>query len=395
MTMSIQGDWGTGKTSIMELVRSKIEKDVSDIIWFNTWQFSQFNMGDKLPFFLLNKLINEVSDNQSELKEKSLSIVKNLFEIGTTVLTGGITNGKFITDVIDNNVIEKIEKLKATFEKLIQNKVGENGWVAIFVDDLDRLEPKKAVELLEVLKIFLDCKNCIFVLAIDYSVVVTGVKDKYGLNFDIEKGKSFFDKIIQVAFKMPIANYNIKQYIDKNLKDIDINVKDEYILDKYVSLIRHSIGNNPRAMKRLFNSFYLLLCIADNDVIKTEDDTLMLFSMLCMQSKYEKLYNIILENKADIDVDFINNLKNPESNIIQNLKLKEDEVEDIICFIQDIYSLIDKDDNQAINEDELVTFKKVLNFSGMTNASSDQSLSNNLWEYRELHKKLLETSLED
>ena len=127
MTMSIQGDWGTGKTSIMELVRSKIEKDVSDIIWFNTWQFSQFNMGDKLPFFLLNKLINEVSDNQSELKEKSLSIVKNLFEIGTTVLTGGITNGKFITDVIDNNVIEKIEKLKATFEKLIQNKVGENG----------------------------------------------------------------------------------------------------------------------------------------------------------------------------------------------------------------------------------------------------------------------------
>lgn len=51
MTMSIQGDWGTGKTSIMELVRSKIEKDVSDIIWFNTWQFSQFNMGDKLPFF--------------------------------------------------------------------------------------------------------------------------------------------------------------------------------------------------------------------------------------------------------------------------------------------------------------------------------------------------------
>ena len=164
-------------------------------------------------------------------------------------MTGGITNGKFITDVIDNNVIEKIEKLKVTFEKLIQNKVGENGRVAIFVDDLDRLEPKKAVELLEVLKIFLDCKNCIFVLAIDYSVVVTGVKDKYGLNFDIEKGKSFFDKIIQVAFKMPIANYNIKQYIDRNLKDIDINVKDEYILDKYVSLIRHSIGNNPRAMK--------------------------------------------------------------------------------------------------------------------------------------------------
>ena len=104
----------------------------------------------------------------------------------------------------------------------------------------------------------------------------------------------------------------------------------------------------------------MLLSIADNDVIKTEDDILMLFSTLCMQSKYEKLYNIILENKADIDVEFVNNLKNPESNIIQNLKIKEDEVEDIICFIQDVYSLIDKNDNQEINEDELVTFKKYL-----------------------------------
>lgn len=389
MTMSIQGDWGTGKTSIMELVRGKIEKDVLDIIWFNTWQFSQFNMGDKLPFFLLNKLINEVSDNQNELKEKSLSIVKNLFEIGTTVLTGGITNGKFITEVIDNNVIEKIEKLKSTFEKLIQNKVGEDGRVVIFVDDLDRLEPKKAVELLEVLKIFLDCKNCIFVLAIDYSVVVTGVKDKYGLNFDAEKGKSFFDKIIQVAFKMPIANYNIKQYIDKNLKDIDINVKNDYTLDKCVSLIRHSIGNNPRAMKRLFNSFYLLLCIANNDVIKTEDDILMLFSMLCMQSRYETLYNLVLENKSDIDVEFINALRNQESVILKSLKLKDDEYEDILCFMDDVYSLIDKDDNQNINDEELITFKKVLNFSGMTNTNNETSLTNNLWEYREKHRSIV------
>ena len=389
MTMSIQGDWGTGKTSIMEFVRGKIEKDVSDIIWFNTWQFSQFNMGDKLPFFLLNKLINEVSDNQNELKEKSLSIVKNLFEIGATVLTGGITNGKFITEVIDNNVIEKIEKLKSTFEKLIQNKVGEDRRVVIFVDDLDRLEPKKAVELLEVLKIFLDCKNCIFVLAIDYSVVVTGVKDKYGLNFDAEKGKSFFDKIIQVAFKMPIANYNIKQYIDKNLKDIDINVKNDYTLDKCVSLIRHSIGNNPRAMKRLFNSFYLLLCIANNDVIKTEDDILMLFSMLCMQSRYETLYNLVLENKSDIDVEFINALRNQESVILKSLKLKDDEYEDILCFMDDVYSLIDKDDNQNINDEELITFKKVLNFSGMTNTNNETSLTNNLWEYREKHRSIV------
>lgn len=96
----------------------------------------------------------------------------------------------------------------------------------LFVDDLDRLIPSKAVELLEVLKLFLDCKQCVFVLAIDYEVVIRGSIEKYGFasymsdkiedkerNREYEKGKSFFDKIIQVLFKVPVAVYDIKNYL--------------------------------------------------------------------------------------------------------------------------------------------------------------------------------------
>lgn len=389
MTMSIQGDWGTGKTSMMQMIKNKITMDVSKVIWFNTWQFSQFNLGDKLPFLLLNKLINDVSDNQNELKEKSVKIVKNLFEVGTNVLTGGVTNGSFVAEVFDNNLIEKIEKLKETFEKLVRKKTGDDGRIVVFVDDLDRLEPKKAVELLEILKIFLDCENCVFILAIDYNVVVSGVKDKYGINFDIEKGKSFFDKIIQVAFKMPIANYNIKEYVKKNLQDIDINIDDNAILERYVSLVKKSIGSNPRAMKRLFNSFYLLTCIANNDVLATTDDTIILFAILCMQNKFEKLYNYILQNKEDIDVDFIKALKDSNSKIFYTLKLSDDEKESLMCFSQELYSLIDKNDDQIIGDEEIQSFRKVLNFSGMTNATDNFTISNDLWEYRELHRNIV------
>lgn len=77
--------------------------------------------------------------------------------------------------------------------------------VVVFVDDLDRLVPGKAIELLEVLKLFLDCENCVFILAIDYDVVVRGAAEKYGFDLhdnseeglkEQEKGKAFFDKII-------------------------------------------------------------------------------------------------------------------------------------------------------------------------------------------------------
>ena len=47
--------------------------------------------------------------------------------------------------------------------------------IIIYVDDLDRIEPKNAVAILELLKNIFSVPNCIFVLAIDYQVVVKGL----------------------------------------------------------------------------------------------------------------------------------------------------------------------------------------------------------------------------
>ena len=47
MTIAIQGDWGSGKTSFMKMVEGVLSDKVLPI-WFNTWQFSQFSMGDRL-----------------------------------------------------------------------------------------------------------------------------------------------------------------------------------------------------------------------------------------------------------------------------------------------------------------------------------------------------------
>ena len=53
MTISIQGDWGSGKTSMMNMMKKELEKDIWPI-WFNPWQFSQFNMGNSLVFSMID-----------------------------------------------------------------------------------------------------------------------------------------------------------------------------------------------------------------------------------------------------------------------------------------------------------------------------------------------------
>ena len=58
MTIAVQGDWGCGKTSMMNMIQDYLGKRGTIIkIWFNTWQFSQFNMDDQLAVTFLKYLV--------------------------------------------------------------------------------------------------------------------------------------------------------------------------------------------------------------------------------------------------------------------------------------------------------------------------------------------------
>lgn len=372
MTIAVQGDWGTGKTSIMTMIKNELRNSKNlNLVWFNTWQFSQFNLGDKLPLTMLNKLVNEVSNNKES--ENFKYIKKAMVGVADAIL-GHISGGALeISSFLDNeeNLFEAVERLKESFQRLVNEKAGDEGRVIIFIDDLDRIEPERAVELLEVLKIFLDCEKCIFVLAIDYSVVTRGVKIKYGNDFSESKGKSFFDKIIQVPFKMPVGSYDISLYVKKCFEDIGLEVEEE-VLPQYINLIKYSIGNNPRSMKRLFNSFLLLSNISDSEILEDSLNRQILFALLCMQSSYELMYNYIIEKRLDLDGEFFNELKNEKNDIFKKIEMNEKEISQFTRFMENFYNLLDKDGDGEINkEDEMEVFRKVLNFSTVTSSSAE------------------------
>lgn len=310
MTISIQGDWGSGKTSIMNMINRALvpnsdvdsAKDLKNekyqTIWFNTWQYSQFNSGDTLAVSMISHLLKKLNPGK-----RGVDIVKGLKLIAMAGLTGlsdyalgeratdGFQTGTHILSD-DSDFSDEFQELKDTFTESVK-KLGRR--VVIFIDDLDRLRPEKAVELLEVLKLFLDCDNCVFVLAIDYEVVTSGISAKYGANVGKEKGRSFFDKIIQLPFKVPVNSYDIKKYVNTMLGRMNI---DSTRPECFTDLIRRSIGYNPRAMKRLFNSFKLLDIImesdtGDNPFESVEERQRYMFATICMQMGFDELYQFV------------------------------------------------------------------------------------------------------
>ncbi len=387
MTLAIQGDWGTGKTSVMAMVQDKILKsglENIETVWFNTWQFSQFNLDEQLPILMMSKLISSVSNGKGYAVENLKKFLVGVAGVVAGYASGGASNRSDIQDILSSDFVDQIDNLKNTFQNLVREKAGENGRVVVFIDDLDRLQPGKAVELLEVLKVFLDCEQCVFVLAIDYGVVCRGVKEKYGEDFNDEKGKSFFDKIIQVPFKMPVANYNTINYIREGFKDIGMNVNEDS-LQIYESLIRSSIGNNPRGMKRLFNSFLLLEYVADESIFKDSQKTEILFALLCMQSRYEIVYNFLIENRENIDAKLVNSLLGQDDDFMNQFKLSKADSEDFRRFIEYFECTIDRNQDGERSIDEINDFKYVLSFSAITANNARETIDNS-GEYRWRHK---------
>lgn len=322
MSIALQGDWGTGKTSFLQAMKSDFEAKGSGIktIYFNTWQYSQFKMSENLYASFISNIVNALGESgkDEKVKESAKSIIKNVFKISSRLAKNAIKDSINIDiDELEEEIAAKemekaqtIKSLKAEFADMVKKTKGEGGRVVIFVDDLDRLNPEIAVELLEVMKLFMDVPDCIFVLAIDYEVVVSGVRKKFGNDMSEEKCRSFFDKIIQLPFRMPVNSYNIEGMIRKILgQRINTYIKPVSVL------VKNTLGANPRTLKRVANSFFLLQMVektmGGQEISKDERQSALLFVSLVAQMYCYDAYKELIECEDSEDVKkLLNDIEN-------------------------------------------------------------------------------------
>ncbi|WP_035355526.1 KAP family P-loop NTPase fold protein [Acetobacterium malicum] len=423
MTIAIQGDWGSGKTSFMNMIKETVQEKVV-VSWFNTWRYSQFNMGDEISLSLIRQLINTLpglDEKMSDSMKKIINGVAKVIKAGALVAAevGGFGNvAEGVVKVVDSNASANADQIDATlslgmlkeqFQECIRQVLVTSGKdrVVVFVDDLDRLNPAKAVELLEVLKLFLDCENCVFILAIDYQVVSQGISEKYGNTLDEEKGKAFFDKIIQVPFKMPVALYDMYKFINNMLEEIGFQYEmtnKNQTIDYYIKLIQASIGSNPRAIKRLFNAYLLLKKIYGVDSELDEVGQKLLFAILCAQLSFENLYNYIILNKCDVsNGDFLQKLKNQKSYLDENngtslykeLGIKNDDELRKICYFMEIfYKAIDHNEDGDLSEEETEKFINLLNLSSIISTNDlTENKDEKSWMIRRSNRRLVKQSV--
>lgn len=319
ITIGLQGEWGTGKTSLMGLIREILDREDIATSWVNTWEYSMFvgshETTPKVLQGMLERLEESCAKNGNwDIGEKGTQAIKKVGKFLGNVANQMVKKqiGLSLQDAYESDnrysLQSEVAQIKDEINNVIRELVDSPGnpykKVVFFVDDLDRINPSDAVEVLEALKNIFDLPHCIYILAIDYDVVVKGLESKFGkkTNQNEREFRSFFDKIIQVPFSMPTGTYNISNFLEIKLSEmgIDLNAGD---LANFGKVVDKTVGSNPRSLKRYLNSFSLINNVRALEEDKSESSDFMLFALLGIQISYPQIFRLIAREPNFISWD--------------------------------------------------------------------------------------------
>ena len=312
ITIGVQGEWGSGKTSLINAIHHHFD-DKANVkqIWINAWEYSLLSSPEESLLKIINKILDDIlaADQDlkrgSKIKEGAGQIFKGALRVGASV-TMGLEAGKVAQELLegsDQNIANLRLQLGTLVEEIAHRNTNPISRVLVYVDDLDRIEPASAVALLELLKNIFNIPRCTFILAIDYQVVVKGLEAKFGKQTSENEWefRAFFDKIIQLPFMMPMGDYDIGQYVNSLLVQVSFVAQGELKEDSIKSIILGTIGGNPRAIKRLVNSVSLIQIFSQTNNSGAEDqgaevvteNKFLLFALLCVQIAYPHVYALL------------------------------------------------------------------------------------------------------
>lgn len=271
ITIGVFGDWGSGKSSVLQIIKDEFEKDESEetlCIYFNGWTFEGY---DDAKAALLNSILKEVEDNKKlsvevkdTVKDKAKKLWKSIdwmrgagmllknvaLPAVSAYFTGGISMIPYAIQKISEwgddpqKIIEKLQsdEGKKLYESFLKenkeevkkqiNAVAEfrNDFsellestnfkkLIVIVDDLDRCTPERIIENLEAIKLFLNVPKTAFIIGADPRIVKYAIEHKYKNNKEIEEDNNrividYLEKLIQLPYSLPrLSDSEVETYI--------------------------------------------------------------------------------------------------------------------------------------------------------------------------------------
>lgn len=336
--VSITGQWGTGKTTFMNILKDHYKKNSNvSVIKFEPWKSDSTN-GIIKNFFTLFR--NELSIYIPNISLEFNEYIDFLLDDKSTTLVKLSSN---LLHKCFNSSSDKVEKIKEKLKETQHKTV-------VFIDDLDRLDSSEIKEVLRLMRNTADFPYVQFIVTLDKQYVCDRLKAD-GVNNPVLYMEKFFNTEISLPkFEERIICDEVQNRISKTIHDIwkipenDIkitemiyyrisNADNDYLRSLLIPQILHTMRDVIR-----FNNSFKIISKTYKDIAK-EINFQDLFYIELLHYRYPNIYSELRNNPLsilDLKKDYYFLKTNQLNSIIRDLCINNENAkvaEEILSYL--------------------------------------------------------------
>lgn len=281
--IGLEGQWGSGKTTIINNVKKKLKenKDIVIIDSFDPWTYGTQNA---LLTAMYDSILKETGVKYSIYHEKR--IIESLSNmLVDSYSAGNVMQNLFFSQYGD------YEEAKEIIERLKQYVERKNKSIVFIVDNMDRAEGSNIIFLLKLIGIVFDLPNIIYVLSYDRNRINEILKDTTQIN------PKYVEKIINQEISVPLLQEEqLRKVYDICIYNVleSYGMEEEEIqnLESVIEVICTNV-KDLRMFKRMINSVFVSVFWQENSLYKRD-----LLGVEIIRFIQPELYYKINQNKA-------------------------------------------------------------------------------------------------
>ncbi|RME04097.1 MAG: hypothetical protein D6805_04235 [Planctomycetota bacterium] len=281
LTFGIYGDWGSGRTSFMNLMAADLSSEKRfKIMRFNAWNFKNES---NLVFPLLRDIQKELGITEAFFVDAKKTALLSRVSFSHWMPTlypfdqfkqehqeqQEISYEEELLKAYDIWV-DQLQSLKRRLHRIIREKLKkqEKEVLIIFIDNLDLCPDKLGLDLLEFIYHFLNVETNINVVALDPKRTVKNIKSM-SQNLKLNQARRYLERIIPYSFTIPpMTDFKLRGYILSSIKDLLTTKEDlekwdslRVKLEKLLKIYMEKEKENPKKIIKELTIFTLVFKI--------------------------------------------------------------------------------------------------------------------------------------
>ncbi len=288
--IGILGEYGSGKTSFINLIKKHLEGQKVDVLNFNAWK-SEKAENIQMDFF--DHLASEVKESQQNLSSLLTSYSRKLSRIDSSAETL-IKRVGFVNQLLNNVQTEADE-----YERINDILKRSDRKLVVVIDDMDRLYSNEVIEVLRLVRNTANFTNTFYLLAYEKGYIQNAIKEQLHVDIHVP----FMDKIVQMEIPLPKREQSnlldlLKQHLSGRVSETEFqtleNVVFRHGFNKGYEHTFHDIFRNARDVIKFVNSFLISYTLLKENVLFEK-----LFLIELLKYRYPSFYERLYQHRDD------------------------------------------------------------------------------------------------